>query len=63
MQAYAAREGLYMVYAKDNRTYCQPLKDFEADPANLKLPMFDSVPFLKENSTSLEQCFGDDLNQ
>ncbi len=34
------------VFVKDNRVYCQPLQDYEADPANPRIPRFDKLPIV-----------------
>jgi|GEM_PF-5444535 len=50
MQVGAVREGLMMVWCKDDRVYCRPLAEFESDPANPELPKFVRVPFLTSDA-------------
>ena len=49
MKSGVTKEGLYMVYCKDNRAYCEPLSDFEKDPTNPPLPVVETIPFLETN--------------
>ena len=47
MKSGVTKEGLCMVYCKDNKAYCEPLSDFEKDPTNPPLPVVETIPFLK----------------